>query len=395
MAETQEMMVEQETKLLHLVHVIVKRKMFIIKTCSLVILLSVVYSLTRPNIYSATAKVLPPPKDTGPGLSALLGQAGGMSGLMTGALGGGGELYVSIAKSRSVSDAVIQRLNLVKAYEMPTVEQTRRVLDDAVRVQAGKDGLVTITAEDKNPQLAAQLANTLVEELGKATVRMNLSKAGTERLFLEKRLDVVKKDLKLAEEDLKNYAQEHKVVQVESQARASIEGIARLKAELASKEVQLSVLRASRTNQSPEVKALETGILRLKREVAQMAGTSDDGEGIPAVGNVPGVGLEYSRRLRVLKTQEAVYEQLTKQYEMAKLNEAKDSSSIQVLDEAVVPLKKCKPARAQMVIYSTVMSFLFSILMAFVMEHLENMPIEDRELLASIKRQMLVFKRAL
>ena len=392
MTDAQEKTEDQEINLLELLQVLVKRKMLIIKICSVAIVLSVAYSLTLPNIYSATAKVLPPQKESGGGLSALLGQAGGLAGLAAGGLGGGSELYVSILKSRSVGDAVIQRLDLVKVYKRKSLEETRHFVESAVKVQSGKDGIITITADDIDPTRSALLANTFVEELGRTTVRMNLSKAGTERLFLEKRLDLVKKDLKTAEDGLKSFAQLNKIVQVDSQAKASIEAIARMKGELASREVQLSVLRTTRTEQSAEVKALETGMYRIKNEISQLSGNSIGGDGIPSVGSVPGVGLEYSRKMRELKTQEAIYEQLTKQYEMAKLSEAKDSSAFQILDDAVVPVKKSKPARALMVIMSTLTAFFGSIFYVFLLEYFEKLSGENKTILESIKRQAFSLK---
>jgi len=390
--ELQDKTEEQEINLLELLHVLFKRKMLIIQICSVAIVASVSYSLNLPNIYSATAKVLVPQKEGPGGLSALIGQAGGLAGLASGGLGGGGDLYVAILKSRSVADAVIKRMDLGKVYETANLEATRDSLSHAVKVQAGKDGIISITTTDKNAVRSAQLANTFVEELGKATVRLNLTKAGTERLFLEKRLEVVKKDLKAAEDDLKSFALNNKVVHIESQAQASITGISRLKAELASKEVQLSVLRGSRTEQSPEVKAAEIAIRRLKTEMGRLTGENGGAEGIPSVGSVPGVGLEYSRKMRQLKIQESVFEQLTKQYEMAKLSEAKDSSSLQILDDAVVPVNKSKPSRSQIVIMATIASFFASVFLAFILEFVARMPEEDKQLISRIKKQALSLK---
>jgi uncharacterized protein involved in exopolysaccharide biosynthesis len=386
-----EMVEEQEINLLELIQVVVKRKMVIIGMCAAAALISGIYSQTLPNIYSATAKVLPPQKEVGGGLSSLLGQMGGFAGLAAGGLGGG-DLYVGILKSRSVADAVIHRLDLAKVYKSKTPDAMRKKLEGAVKVQAGKDGIISITAMDKNPKLSALLANAFVEELGRTTIRLNLSKAGTERIFLEKRLDLVKKDLKSAEDGLKAFAQQNKVVQVDSQAKASIEGIARLKAELASREVQLAVLRTYQTDESSEVKAIQSGIKRLKGELGRLAGSSGGQEGIPSIGNVPGLGLEYARRMRELKTQEAILEQLTKQYELAKLSEAKDSSSLQVLDEAVVPINKSKPKRSMIVILATVTAFFLSLFLVFVLEYCEKMSDEDRKMLKNIKKHALAFK---
>jgi tyrosine-protein kinase Etk/Wzc len=383
----------QEINLLELMQVVVKRKMFVVKACCIAMALSTGLTLLLPNIYSATAKVLPPQKEGG-GLSALLGSAGGLAGIAgnLGGMGGGADLYIGMLKSRSVSDAVIQRLDLMKIYQKKTLDEARKALESKVKVSSGKDGIISITTEDRDPKRAALLANTLVDELGKTTVRLNLTKAGTERLFLEKRLDVVKRDLKAAEENLKAYAQSNRVVAVDAQAKAAIEGIARLKGELASKEVQLSVLQSRQTEESPEVQTTEVAIRRIKNEISRLTGGNSSGQGIPSVGSVPGIGLEYMRKVRELRTQEAIFEQLTKQYEMAKLSEAKDSSTLQVLDDAVVPLKKAKPQRAIIVLLTTATVLFVSIFAVFILEYLERMPEHDRRLVESIKRQALALK---
>lgn len=382
----------QEINLLELLHVLLKRKMFIVKVCAIAAVVSVAYSLTLPAIFSATARVLPPQKDAGGGLSALLGQAGGLAGLAAAGFSGGSDLYVGILKSRSVGDAVIQKFELQKVYQTETLDDTRRIFNKAVKVQAEKDGIITITTEDRDPKRSALLANALVEELGRTTVRLNLTKAGVERVFLEKRLELVQKDLKAAENDLKSFSEKNKIVHVDSQARASIEGIANLKAELASKEVELSVLRSKQTEESSEVKALLSGINRLKREIGRLAGSDGDTQGIPSVGSVPQVGLDYSRKLRELKTQEAILEQLTKQYEMAKLSEAKDSSTLQVLDDAVVPVRKSKPKRSFIVILATVSACFLSILYVLGTEFIAKLSADDRKIVENIKRQAFALK---
>ena len=384
---------DQEINLLELAQIIARRKMVIVKLCGLVAVLAVVYSLTLPNIYTATAKVLPPQKDSGGGgLSALLGQVGGLAGLAGGSLGlgGGADLYLGILKSRSVADAVIKRLDLAKEFKTRSPDDTRKILESVVKVQAGKDGIISINADSKNPRMAAQLANAMVEELGKKSVLLNLTKAGTERVFLEKRLEVVKQDLTKAEIDLKSFQEQHKAIKVDSQAAVTIQGIARLKAEIASKEVQLAALQGVQTDESPEVRMLQATLAKMRSQFAAMTGNSRSDSVIPVVGNVPNLGLEYLRLMRELKIQEAIFEQLTKQFEMAKLNEAKDSSSLQVLDEAVVPVRKSKPKRSLIVILATVTAFFVSIFWIFVREYFEKMPAEDKERCQKIKDSLAI-----
>ena len=378
--------------LLNLLEVIARRKKLVIALCGASLVLSTAYSLTLPNIYSATARVLPPPKEVSGGLSAMLSQMGGLGGLAVGGLGGGTDLYVGVLKSRTVADAVIQRLDLTKVYHVQTVASARGIVGEALKVHVGKEGIISITLEDKDPKHAALIANEFVSELGRTFIRLNFSKIGTERLFLEKRLDLVKIDLRKAEEELKAFSKQHKIVQVESQTKATIENIAKVKSELASTEVKLAALRTEQTDESPAVKSLAAQLRMQKSKLTQLAGDKGDGEGIPLLTNLPGEGLEYARKLRELKIQEATFEQLTKQYELAKLSEAKDSSSLQVLDDAIVPTGKSKPKRGVIVFVSTVLAFFGSILLALVMEYFNGMSEEDKAIVARIKKHLVAFR---
>jgi len=374
-------MAEQEVKLLDLAFIFAKNKMFLLKFVGSVVGLTILYCLLLPNVYTGTAKVLPPQKEGLGGLSALsamFGQGGGLASFAGGMFGGNSELYLGILKSRSVEDAVIKKLGLAKIYETKTPEETRKALEGSVTLQSGKDGIITIEADDEDPKLAAAIANAFVEELGRKSVQLNLNKAGTERVFLEKRLGLVKEDLRKAEDSLKAFQEKNKAIKVDSQAVATIQGIAQMKAELISREIELASLRSYQTEQNPQVKLLKTAIARLKSQLGDYEGSGMVGQAIPSIGNVPNLGLEFARRLREVKVQEAIFEQLTKQYEVAKLTEAKDSSSIQVLDEAVVPMKKSKPKRALIVIIVTFAAAFVGIFLAFMREYLEKLPEEDR-----------------
>lgn len=380
---------EEEINLLELIQVIVRRKSVIIKICTVAVVIAVCYSLTLKNIYTASAKILPPQKESGGGLSGLLSQAGGLAALAGGAggLGGSTDLYIGILKSRSVADAVIKRLNLQKEFKTKNIDETRKALEGAVKFKAGKDGIISIDADSKDPQKAAQLANTFVDEFGRRSVELNLSKAGAERVFLEKRLDVVKQDLLNAENDMKSFQEKYKTFKVDSQATVAIEGIARLKAEIVTKEAQLASLRNTMTDENSDVKTLQAGIARLKSQLGSMSG-SGGSDVIPAIGNIPALGMEYVRKMREFKTQEAIFEQLTKQYEVAKINEAKDSSSVQVLDEAVVPLKKSKPKRSLIVILAAVTAFFASIFIVFIQEYFSKLPPEDAAIIRDIRNSL-------
>jgi len=385
---------EDEINLLELMRVIVRRKMLIVKICAAAIVLSVCYSLTLNNIYTATNRFLPPQKEnTSAVFSSLLSQTGGLAGLAGGGLGGSTDLYIGILKSRSVTDAVIKRLDLQKEFKNKTIEDTRMVVERVVKFKGSKEGIITVSANSKDPQKAAQLANTFVDELTRRSVKLLLVKASGERLFLEQRLIVVRQELKNAEDDLKAFQEKFKTIKVDTQATAAIEAIARLKAEIESKEVQLATLSNSRTGENSDVKALQAGISKLKSHLGAMSGSQGSDSVIPSAGNVPSLSVEYFRKMRELKIQEAVFEQLSKQYEVAKINESKDSSTLQVLDEAVAPAKKSKPKRSLIVLLSTVMAFFGSIVFIFVQEQLSKLSPEDAEIIREIKQSLRFRKR--
>jgi tyrosine-protein kinase Etk/Wzc len=379
---------EEEINLLELLQVVVRNLPLILKITTIAVILSVAYSLTLKNVYTARTTLLPPQKDSGGGGAAALVAAmgGGLAGL-AGGLGGSADLYLGILKSRSVSDAVIKRLDLNTELKSKNADSTRAALQGMVKFQAGKDGIITITADYTDPVKAALLANTFVDELQKISQQLSLTKASTERSFLDKRLVVVKQDLKKAEEEMKVFQEKYKTIKADAQAAVAIEGIARLQAEVVSKEVQLAALRNSMTDESSEVRTMMAGLTRLKSQLNSMSGSGGGGV-IPSVGNAPSIGVEYIRRLRELKTQEALYEQLTKQFEMAKINEARDSSSIQVLDEAVTPLRKSKPKRSLIVILSAVTAFFCSIFLVFIKEYLAKLSPEDSAMVSEMKRTL-------
>jgi uncharacterized protein involved in exopolysaccharide biosynthesis len=386
---------EEEINLLELVRVVVRRKKLIIKICSVAIILSVCYSLTLKNTYTATATFYPPPRETaGSAFASLIAQTGALQGAMGGGLGGSADLYMGILKSRSVADAVVKRLDLQNAGSKPvTLEAARRRASASIKVAAGKDGIVKVDAKDKDPQKAALLANTFVDEMIRRSIQLYVGKAGSERYFLEKRLDVVKVDLKNAESVLKDFQEKNKTIKADAQASVAIEGIARVRAEIVSKEVQLATLRNSMTDESSDVKALQAAISRLKSQLGTLSGSGGGDNIIPATGNVPGIGVEYARRLRELKVQEAIFEQLTKQYETAKLNEAKESSPVQILDEAIAPSKKSGPKRSMMVILATFSAFILSVVIIFVQEYVSKLSPEDAEIISEIKQSLSFRKR--
>jgi len=390
---------DDEINLLEYLLVILKHKKMIFWTCLVTFILTCGITLVMPNIYASTARILPSQNDKG-GLSSVLGGMSGLAALAGVPVGGGsGELYVGMMKSRSIEDVIIDKFNLMEVYGQESRVRTYVALEKAVSISIGKDdGIIAVTVEDKDPQRAAAMANSYVDELKKLNIKLNLNSAGRERIFLENRLALVKVDLAKAEDALKDFQEKNKAIRIDDQATAIINAIAKLKGQLASQEVELGVLLSSQTEQNPQVIALREGIIQVKEQISKLE-QSPAGEKVPddifaATSQVPELGVQYARLLRDFQVQETLYELLTKQYEIAKINEAKNSSPIQVLDEGAIPDKKAKPKRSLIVILVTFVIGFFALLYAFIKEYGQRMSTEDRQLWDEIKQQAKLRKKA-
>jgi uncharacterized protein involved in exopolysaccharide biosynthesis len=261
-------------------------------------------------------------------------------------------MYVGILKSRTIADNIIARFALDKLYGTETQTDTRNVLAGVTNLIAGKDGLITIEVDDKDPERAAALANAYVDELHRLTESLAVTEAAQRRLFFEKQLKEAKENLANAEAALQKTQEQTGLIRLDEQGRAIIEAVARLRAQIAAKEVQLAAMRSFATQNNPEYVLAREELSGLRVELSKLekAGGASVGDIFVPTGRVPEVGLEYVRKLRDVKYFETMFELLAKQYELAKADEAKDSSVIQVLDRAIPPDKKSKPLRRQIVI---------------------------------------------
>lgn len=366
--------------------VIFKRRKMIIRITLAVAVITAIYSLFLPNIYTAKTLILPSQEDKGL-MSAMMAQMGGLVNLAGGAgvsLGGPttADLYVSMLKSEAVKDPIIDRFKLMDVYDNKYRADTYQAMDKNAVISAGKkDGIITVAFSDKDPKRAAAIANAYVDELGRLAVRLNVAGAGKNRNFLEERLAGAKADLVKAEENLKSFQSKNKAVQVPAQAEAAIKGIAELKAQLASQEVQLATYRRQFTESSQEVKTLRTSVDNLRGQIARLEGTGGSSS-IPSMGSVPALGQEYVRLMREFKIQESLVEILTKQYEMAKLTEAKDVSPVQVIQKAKVPERKSGPKRSKIVLSAGILSFIGACALSFLLTSFRDQFID---IVASLK----------
>jgi uncharacterized protein involved in exopolysaccharide biosynthesis len=306
-----------------------------------------------------------PPQHNTSMSSALLGQLSGSSALASVAGAGLGlknpnDVYVSLFQSRTIEDSMVQRFGLKDRYKKKRDSDARSAFEKHTTVALGaKDGLIRISATDGDPKEAADIANGYVEEFKKLSATLAISEASRRRIFFEQQLLEAKENLTTAEETLKHTEQSTGVLQIDSQARSLIESAANLRAQVVAKEVQLQGMRSYATEDNPDVVTAEQQLAALKAQLAKLAGTDQDSgaDFIVPKGKVPEAGMEYLRRLRDVKYYETISELIAKQFEIAKLDEARQGSIIQVVDVAVTPDKRSFPKRTVTIILVALIAF--------------------------------------
>ena len=370
---------DDNISLVDVLTIIGARKKWIAKVTAGVALCAVVFSLLLPNRYTATVVILPP-QHSSSSTAALLSQIGSLGSLASlgslGSTGGFGikdinEMYVSLLKSRTVQDALVRRFDLTALYGAKRQSDAREALARHCTIELGtKDGLIRLSIEDSRPERAAELANAYVDEYRKFSANLATTEAAQRRLFFEEQLTDAKNNLASAEEALKQSQQKTGMIHLDSQAKALIESVAQLRAQIAAKEIQLRALQTGETTNNPEVLVLKEQLAAMQVQAKQLGGstTDEDMELIVPEGKLPAAGLEYIRKLRDVKYYETIFEILARQLEAAKLDEARQGAVIQVVDTAVVPDRKSSPKRSIIVIVSTLVTFMFAAMWTIVVE---------------------------
>ncbi|MBZ0158527.1 MAG: hypothetical protein K8I29_20210 [Alphaproteobacteria bacterium] len=363
-----------DINLLDLLIVLAKRKRLIIGITLGAAVVTAIISLIMTPIYRAETKILPPQQQASMA-SQMLSQLGAAAGLAGSSLGikNPNDMYIEILRSRQILDRMIERFNLIEAYRTKSRENVRIFLMSALSVRDNKkSGIITVSVEDKDPQKAAEMANAFVEELRSFTKGLAVTEAAQRRFFFEEQLKDTKAALIRAEEAMKGFQERTGAVKIDAQASAVIEGISQLRAQIAAKEVQVRVMRTYATAQNPAIQRAEEELKELREQLGRLESKNTGHNTIVPTGSIPSVGTEYARKMRDLKFNETLYELLLKQYEVAKLDEARDATLIQVIDKAVQPEKRVKPKRRQMVMVALVTGFFLSIFAAFFIEYKEK-----------------------
>jgi uncharacterized protein involved in exopolysaccharide biosynthesis len=313
--------------------------------------------LLKPT-FTATASILPPQQGQS-SVSAMLGQLGSLAGLAGGGAGGllknPADLYVGMIMSRTVADRLIDRFHLQSLYKTKTMDDTRKALKSNITAEAAKDGLIEISVKDRDPNRASEMANGLIDELYKLTSTLAITEAAQRRFFFNEQLADEKVALAAAEEDLKKTQERTGLIQLTGQSAEIIRSVAELRAQIVDREVQLQAMRSYATDENAEVARLQQEIDALQRQLTALENNQrhlQPGDIQVPTGQVPEVGLEYARKLREVTYHTTLLGLLSKEFEAARIDEAKSAPVIQVVDHAVPPQKKSGTPRALIILAS-------------------------------------------
>jgi capsule polysaccharide export protein KpsE/RkpR len=325
--------------------------------------ISTVIAFLIPNQYESSASIMPPDSmsnNAGSMLAALVGgKTGSSTDLMSMAgsflgMKNTGALFVEVFRSRSVQERVVDRLNLQSVYWKRYKEDARKKLDSRTDVtEDRKSGVILLTVQDRSPQRAHDIAQAYVEELNRVMAQVSTSSARRERIFIEQRLITVKSDLEDAERQFAGFASKNSTLDIKEQTKAMVESAAMLQAQLIASESELHGLEQIYTGNNVRVRAARARVDELKRQMQKLQGTdaslasdaTPSDQMYPSIRKLPLLGVEWVDLYRRMKIQEKVYELLNQQYELARIQEAKEVPTANVVDSPNLPEKKSFPPR--------------------------------------------------
>lgn len=329
-------------------------------------LLGGLYSATLPSMYTSTTTLMPPDNaSSSSNLLGLLSMSGGSAAASVGSSLLGvrtpGALFVAMLGSRTVQESMVTRFDLIKHYRVRKMEEAVGHLSGLTHAfEDPKNGMIHISVDDRSPELATQMAAAYVDELNRVVVTENTSAARRERIFLEERLREIKQDLDDSSKALSQFSSKTHSFDVPSEARSMVDAGLRLQGELGAARSELAGLRQIYADDNVRVKSAAARVQELQGELNQMTGFSKSSEDdaaqpdnsgrYPSLQSLPKLGVTYAELERRVVVEQSLWEALTKQYEAAKVQEAKEIPTVRVLDKAEVPDKKSYPVRRNIVL---------------------------------------------
>jgi capsule polysaccharide export protein KpsE/RkpR len=380
-----------------------QKRRVLTRTAGIALVLALVIAFLLPKRYESSARIMPPGNSMGGAavLAALAGRGGGSLGslgmLASGLLGGGGNtsLFIDLLRSGSVSGRLIDRFDLQRVYYKRYRVDTAKVLARRTKiVDDKKSGVITLTVTDADPVRARDIAQGYLDELNQLVNRTNTSSAHQERLFIETRLTSVKGDLEKAQQKLSEFSSNNSTIDIKEQTRAMVDAASRLQAQVIVDQAGLDSLRQTYGDENVRVRSAQARIAVMQAEIAKMSGSpkalpadfgstggneargSQDGE-YPPLRQLPRLAVPYANLYREVQVQEAVFELLTQQYEIARIQEAKDIPVVSVIDAPGIPEKKSFPPRLLLALLIAAMSVVFASALLLVQRHWLQMPAND------------------
>lgn len=366
-----------------------EQRRFLLRVVTVGLVCSLVAAFLIPSFYESTTSLMPPDQSGGLGIiSALLGGKTGDSGGSGGLAGLAGEmlglktsadLFLGVLGSRTVEDDLIQKFDLLKVYGVETWEAARKKVKSRTTLTSDrKSGIITIKVIDRSPQRAAAMGQEYVAELDRIVTNLNTSSAHRERVFLEGRLVQVNQDLELAETDFSHFASKNTAINIPEQGKAMIEAAANLQGELIAAQTQLQSLRQIYSDSNVRVREAQAQVDELRRQLGKISGKpggdnppnggEDSQAEYPAIRELPVLGVTYADLYRRTKVEEEIFTILTQEYELAKVQEAKETPSVKILDPADTPEKKSFPPRGLISTGGALLFGLFGIFWIFEKE---------------------------
>ncbi|MES2392712.1 MAG: GNVR domain-containing protein [Acidobacteriota bacterium] len=351
------------------------------------------FSFTLPVQYTAQTEILPPQAPQGASSSAMsqMGAASAAAGSLSGFAStmqakSIADMYSLMIVARPIQDALIQRFDLRTVYHDRMMLQARGDLAGSTEVAALREGFVTLAVTDTDPVRARDMANGYVEQLRVLLKGLASGGASQRRAFYEQQMAAAKFDLSQAEMAFEKMQKTSHMISVDAQSKTLIEGAANLRAQMAAKEVELRGLRTYSTEANPEVEIAEQQLAALHAQQGQLNAESKGSYSDVGLSSVPAAELDYVRASRELRYHEELYEMLSKQYEVAKVDEAQDAPVVEVIEPAILPEKKSSPRRGLIMLGAMVVGFLAGVVRVLYRQWRLGLDTERRGQLAEVRR---------
>jgi uncharacterized protein involved in exopolysaccharide biosynthesis len=397
-----------------------ERRRFLARAVVIGIAVSVVIALITPKQYESTTRLMPPDSQSGSGLAMLAAMAGkgGMGlGAMAGDLLGmrsSGALFVDILRSRTVEDRIVTRFGLRRVYGTRYAVDARKRLATYTEISEDrKSDVITIQVTDRDPKRAAQIAQAYVDELDHLVAEVSTSSARRERVFIEDRLTSVKRELDHASQEFSQFASENATLDITTQGKAMVEAAGRLQGELIASQSELEGLEQVYTSNNVRVRSLRARVDELSKQLDKLGGYSQNvpltaagsatagssatgsASAFPSIRQLPLLGVRWADLYRQTKIEETVYELLTQQYELAKIEEAKAIPTVKILDAADVPERRSSPKRTLIVLLGMFLALSFGTLWVLSAGAWQQIDSRDprKELAGEIVRRARAFAR--